>query len=218
MTSTDRELLCALALRAGAGALLAAPAPRAGSAATERRFVFVIQRGARRRPEHVVPVCGSGLCDAARRARDRCGRPRPSSTARSRCIRRSPKIAKLYSDKQALFVHAVASPYRDRSHFDGQNVLETGGSRAVSAQGRLDEPAGRRVAARTGEAIAFAPTVPLALRGAVGGGAAMRLRRCRRRTTTCCSASSSCTPHDRAAARAVVRGNGCARHGWRAAA
>ena len=34
----------------------------------------------------------------------------------------------MYADHQALFVHAVASPYRDRSHFDGQNVLETGGT------------------------------------------------------------------------------------------
>ena len=25
-------------------------------------------------------------------------------------------------------LHAVASPYRDRSHFDGQNVLESGGT------------------------------------------------------------------------------------------
>ena len=40
------------------------------------------------------------------------------------------ETAKMYADTQALFVHAVASPYRDRSHFDGQNVLETGGSAA----------------------------------------------------------------------------------------
>jgi uncharacterized protein (DUF1501 family) len=29
-------------------------------------------------------------------------------------------------------VHAVASAYRDRSHFDGQNVLETGGTQAYA--------------------------------------------------------------------------------------
>ncbi|MCP4046760.1 MAG: hypothetical protein GY732_12330, partial [Gammaproteobacteria bacterium] len=32
----------------------------------------------------------------------------------------------LYQKKQALFVHAVASPYRQRSHFDGQDKLENG--------------------------------------------------------------------------------------------
>src|ERR1044072_217656 len=37
-------------------------------------------------------------------------------------------VAGLYAAKEALFFHAVASPYRDRSHFDGQNVLETGGT------------------------------------------------------------------------------------------
>jgi uncharacterized protein (DUF1501 family) len=40
----------------------------------------------------------------------------------------------LYAAKQAMFVHAVASPYRDRSHFDGQNVLETGGGSPISSR------------------------------------------------------------------------------------
>ena len=39
-------------------------------------------------------------------------------------------VAQMYAAKEAMFVHAVASPYRDRSHFDAQNVLETGGSAA----------------------------------------------------------------------------------------
>ena len=33
-----------------------------------------------------------------------------------------------------MFVHAVASPYRERSHFDGQNILETGGEAAYKLQ------------------------------------------------------------------------------------
>lgn len=33
---------------------------------------------------------------------------------------------RLYLAKQASLVHAVATPYRDRSHFDGQDVLESG--------------------------------------------------------------------------------------------
>ena len=32
----------------------------------------------------------------------------------------------LYRNHQALVVHAVASPYRERSHFDAQDVLENG--------------------------------------------------------------------------------------------
>lgn len=37
-----------------------------------------------------------------------------------------PTLAKLYRSKQAIVVHATATPYRSRSHFDGQDVLESG--------------------------------------------------------------------------------------------
>ncbi|HZV21673.1 MAG TPA: DUF1501 domain-containing protein [Hyphomicrobiales bacterium] len=35
-------------------------------------------------------------------------------------------FARLYKANQALVVHAAATPYRERSHFDGQDVLESG--------------------------------------------------------------------------------------------
>ena len=37
-----------------------------------------------------------------------------------------PNFARLYQSGQALVVHASATPYRARSHFDGQDVLESG--------------------------------------------------------------------------------------------
>ena len=37
-----------------------------------------------------------------------------------------PNLYRLYQAKQAAVVHAVATPYRERSHFDGQDVLESG--------------------------------------------------------------------------------------------
>src|SRR5262245_56065375 len=37
-----------------------------------------------------------------------------------------PNVARLFGAKQASIVHAVATPYRNRSHFDGQDVLESG--------------------------------------------------------------------------------------------
>src|SRR5205814_1784238 len=37
-----------------------------------------------------------------------------------------PNLHRLYRAGQALFVHAVATPYRERSHFDGQDVLQSG--------------------------------------------------------------------------------------------
>jgi uncharacterized protein (DUF1501 family) len=76
-------------------------------------------------------------------------------------------VGALYADKQALFVHAVASPYRDRSHFDGQNVLETGGSAAYSLKdGWLNRMLGLLPPAEA-KAIAIAATIPMALRGKV---------------------------------------------------
>ena len=37
-----------------------------------------------------------------------------------------PNLHRLYQAGQATIVHAAATPYRDRSHFDGQDVLESG--------------------------------------------------------------------------------------------
>src|SRR5258707_14353045 len=37
-----------------------------------------------------------------------------------------PNLYRLYRAGQATIVHAVATPYRERSHFDGQDVLESG--------------------------------------------------------------------------------------------
>jgi uncharacterized protein (DUF1501 family) len=64
-----------------------------------------------------------------------------------------------------LFVHAVASPYRDRSHFDGQNVLETGGSAAYRVKdGWMNRLLGL-LPADESKALALSSTVPMALRG-----------------------------------------------------
>lgn len=79
-----------------------------------------------------------------------------------------PEFARMVRNKQAAVVHAVASPYRDRSHFDGQDVLESG----FAGPGRVQSgwlnralealPRGERVT----NALAVGPTTPLVLRGA----------------------------------------------------
>jgi uncharacterized protein (DUF1501 family) len=69
---------------------------------------------------------------------------------------------------ELIVFNAVASPYRDRSHFDGQNVLENGLPKPVgSADGWLNRalaalPASGRAADR---AVAVSQNVPLILRG-----------------------------------------------------
>ena len=76
-------------------------------------------------------------------------------------------LGQLYAARQATFFHAVASPYRDRSHFDGQNVLESGGTAPYQVKdGWMNRLLG--VLPRSDkEAIAFSPAVPLAFQGVV---------------------------------------------------
>ncbi|MDR3098667.1 MAG: DUF1501 domain-containing protein [Paraburkholderia sp.] len=148
----------------GAGAMLVAPEIVFASAATERRFVFVIQRGAADGLNIVVPYAepayaslrGPLAIDTANAAKLNGTFALHPSLAQT---------AQMYRAGQALFVHAVASPYRDRSHFDGQNVLETGGSAPYQVKdGWLNRLVGL-VGATRENAIALAPTMPLALRG-----------------------------------------------------
>jgi uncharacterized protein (DUF1501 family) len=65
--------------------------------------------------------------------------------------------------------HAVASPYRDRSHFDGQNVLENGLAKPIgSADGWLNRALAalpRRKGQPAERAVAISQNVPLILRG-----------------------------------------------------
>ncbi len=78
-----------------------------------------------------------------------------------------PNFARLYAAKEALVVHAAATAYRERSHFDGQDVLESGqGGPGVTASGWLNRalaalPPGPRVQAGLG----VGAMTPLILRG-----------------------------------------------------
>ncbi|AUX70282.1 hypothetical protein CHX26_12945 [Porphyrobacter sp. HT-58-2] len=78
------------------------------------------------------------------------------------------EIAKSAQAGEALFVHAAATAYRERSHFDGQNLLETGGTAPyASKDGWLNRLVGmmNEGAPDPLRTLAIAPTVPLALRG-----------------------------------------------------
>ncbi|SDH78675.1 Uncharacterized conserved protein, DUF1501 family [Paraburkholderia steynii] len=154
---------------AGAGAMLVAPQIVFARAATDRRFVFVIQRGAADGLNIVVPYADPAYSTL----RGALAVDTSASTKLDGTFALHPslvQIGQMYGRREALFVHAVASPYRDRSHFDGQNVLETGGSSAYQVKdGWLNRLVGMMpgAASTTHEnAIAFAPTVPMALRGA----------------------------------------------------
>jgi len=73
----------------------------------------------------------------------------------------------LYAGNELLVVHAVATPYRKRSHFDAQNVLETGGlGPNMLYDGWLNRALAAWGAAATDRGLAIAQTPPLVLQGA----------------------------------------------------
>jgi uncharacterized protein (DUF1501 family) len=133
-------------------------------AATDRRFVFVIQRGAADGLGTVAPV-GDPDFVSQRGALAQDFAEAAKLDSMFALHPQMPTLAGLFQEKEALLIHAVASPYRDRSHFDGQNVLETGGSGAYRVKdGWLNRllpllPEGEA------RAMAVAATVPMALRG-----------------------------------------------------
>jgi uncharacterized protein (DUF1501 family) len=149
----------------GAATLLAPPRVLLAQAATERRFVFIIQRGAADGLNTVIPYAEPAY------ARLRGPLAVDASTALKldgtfALHPALPKLRELYAAGEASFLQAVASPYRDRSHFDGQNVLETGGAAPYHLKdGWMNRLLG--LLPRAGKAaIAFSPAVPLALQGA----------------------------------------------------
>ena len=150
---------------AGAGAILASPRMALASAPTDRRFVFIIQRGAADGLNIVIPY---GDPEYAALRREIAIDPATAIKLNGHFALNPamPEAGRLFAGGEALFVHATASPYRDRSHFDGQNVLETGGAAPYAQRDGWMNRLVRLMPRVKEEAIAFAPTVPLALRGA----------------------------------------------------
>ena len=82
-----------------------------------------------------------------------------------------PHLHGLFHDGEALIVHACATPYRERSHFDGQDLLESGLPKAApSESGWLNRALtglapGGRVSPKGGRVLAVGPVTPLIARG-----------------------------------------------------
>lgn len=157
-----RSFISSAALAAGTAFL---PRMAFAAAPTDRRFVFIIQRGAADGLNIVVPYADPGY----RNLRGALAIDPAGATKLDGTFALHPalvQIGAMYGEKQALFTHAVASPYRERSHFDGQNVLETGGEAPYAVKdGWLNRLAGL-VQGPHEAAIALAATIPPALRGA----------------------------------------------------
>jgi uncharacterized protein (DUF1501 family) len=82
-----------------------------------------------------------------------------------------PNLHRLYKAQQATIVHATATPYRERSHFDGQDVLESG----IARPGAIDTgwlnralvamPSDGQVNLRGSRALGIGAVTPLVVRG-----------------------------------------------------
>jgi len=156
---------------AGLGAVATAmPTSVFARAETDARFVLVILRGAADGLAIAAPY-GDG---SYRKVRGDLALPAPGRDGGllklDGLFGLHPSLAGVYDEyekNQALVVHAVASPYRERSHFDGQDVLENG-ARDVGLlrDGWLNRalaPLGSSLGNET--AIAMAVNTPLVLRG-----------------------------------------------------
>ena len=83
-----------------------------------------------------------------------------------------PNFHRLYKARQATIVHAVATPYRERSHFDGQDVLESGVDRPGARRYRAGSTVrwshwrrSGRVDPRGSRALGVGTITPLVVRG-----------------------------------------------------
>src|SRR5262245_28166859 len=82
-----------------------------------------------------------------------------------------PNLHRLFKAQQAAIVHATATPYRERSHFDGQDVLESGLPKPGAVhtgwlnRALLAIASDGRVAPGGGRAFGVGPVTPLVVRG-----------------------------------------------------
>ena len=145
--------------------------PKAGYArAKDPRFLVVILRGGLDGLAAVPPIGDPSYADV----RSKFGLSAGEATFPINDLfafnANMPELNGLYRKGQAAVFHAVATPYRGRSHFDGQDMLE-GGLPALSGpanSGWLNRaleqvPRGERLPVPKG--LAISPTVPVIMRG-----------------------------------------------------
>lgn len=154
----------------GTGCLAAAmmlPQIRVAFAAApvEERFIFVILRGAMDGLAAIPPYGDRNY----KSARGSMALPASAYVKLDDFFGAHKNLANFaasFRQGEAAVIHAVSTPYRDRSHFDAQNVLESGAAapnglrdgwlnRALSLYGRRKNALG----------LAVGQTIPLALQG-----------------------------------------------------
>ena len=149
---------------------LSAAAPNAAAADSGNRFVFMVLRGGLCGLQ-AAPAVGDPAYAAARGALAQFAGatlPLDSTFALNPLL---PRLHALYGQGELALLHAVGLPYRERSHFDAQQVLESGGQRPYELGTGWLARALAAAGNKTGnalKAVALQTAVPLSLRGAEG--------------------------------------------------
>src|SRR5262245_21080491 len=169
MSSMSRRLFLESSLFAGASTFVSARLAFA-SAPTDSRFVFVLLRGALDGLSAVPPVGDPDYAAlrgqiALTKSGDNAALPLDGTFGQHPALK---FLHASYAAKELAVLHAVASPYRERSHFDGQNVLECGGLRPHETQsGWINRALGAMPGGAREGGVALGANVPLAMRGPV---------------------------------------------------
>lgn len=178
-TTNRRQVLKSAGLLAGAAAaeiVCTRLAFAAGNRSSDNRLVFVILRGALDGLNAVPPI---GDPDYARlRGALALGKPgsEGGALALDGTFGLHPALgfmAECWRARELAVLHAVATPYRERSHFDGQDVLENGLVRAHQtdsgwlnrALATLPRSANNPSTGKSAAGIALGANIPLVMRG-----------------------------------------------------
>jgi len=168
MAMQRREFLNLGALLAG-GALLTSRVAFARTDERRPRFVLIIMRGALDGLATVPPYGDRDYAalrgEFALRAPGEAGGALPLDGF----FGLHPSLAFLqqcYAARELTVLHALASPYRERSHFDGQDVLENGSPRARAlTSGWLNRALASSPPSGQEAGVALGQNVPLVMRG-----------------------------------------------------
>ena len=164
-----RDFLRRGALLAG-GTLLAARVAFARADTRSSRFVLVILRGALDGLASVPPLADRDYAGLRRELALHAAGEAGGALPLDGFFGLHPSLAFLhecYAARELTVLHALASPYRERSHFDGQDVLENGTPRPHALQtGWLNRAlAASRAPAAREAGVSLGQNVPLVMRG-----------------------------------------------------
>ena len=149
-----RDILCLMG-----GAAVAGIAPPSFAAGTEdRKFIFVLLRGGLDGLATLVPT--DPVLESLRPTLHAIANEGPKIGGTFRLHPALSGLHSLYQAGEVTFIHAAATAYRERSHFDGQDRLET-----LSTPGTRVGWLNRLAGQTTGTGLGVGYTLPLALKG-----------------------------------------------------